>query len=80
MVRTNKAYAGIDVSAVHLDMAVLPSGEERRFSNDPEGIKTLTDRLAGMGSVLVVLEATGGLEVPVVGELALPGRPSSPGS
>ena len=70
MVSPNKVYAGIDVSAAHLDMAMLPGGEEWRFDNDPEGIKTLTDRLAGMGSVLVVLEATGGMELPVVGELA----------
>ena len=68
-----KAYAGIDVSAAHLDMAVLPSGEEGRFSNDPQGIKILTDRLVSMGEVLVVLEATGGMELPAVGELAAVG-------
>ena len=73
MVSPDKVYAGIDVSAAHLDMAVLPSGEERRFTNGGEGIKTLTDHLAGMGSVLVVLEATGGMELPVVGELAVAG-------
>ena len=68
-----KTYAGIDVSAAHLDMAVLPSGEEGRFSNDLQGIKILTDRLASMAEVLVVLEATGGLELPVVVELAAVG-------
>ncbi len=73
MANPNKVYAGIDVSAAHLDMAVLPSGEEGRFTNDPEGIKTLTHRLAGVGPVLVVLEATGGMELPVVGELAVAG-------
>ncbi len=73
MVSPDKVYAGIDVSAAHLDMAVLPSGEEWRFTNDPAGIKALTDRLAGMGTVLVVLEATGGMEVPVVSELAVAG-------
>ncbi len=67
----NKAFAGIDVSAAHLDLAVLPSGEERRFTNDGKGIKALTEHLAGMGAVLVVLEATGGMEVPVVSELAV---------
>ncbi len=73
MVNPDKVYAGIDVSAAHLDLAVLPSGEERRFTNDAKGIKTLTDHLAAMGSVLVVLEATGGMELPVVGELAVAG-------
>ena len=73
MVSPNKVYAGIDVSAAHLDLAVLPSGEERRFTNDPKGIKTLTGHLVGMGSVLVVLEATGRMELPVVGELGAVG-------
>ena len=73
MTSPNKVYVGIDVSGAHLDMAVLPGGEEQRFINDPQGIKTLTNRLAGVGSVLVVLEATGGMEVPVVGELAAVG-------
>ncbi len=62
MVNPNKVYAGIDVSAAHLDLAVLPSGEEGRFTNDEKGVKTLTDHLAGMGPVLVVLEATGVME------------------
>ncbi len=73
MANPDKAYAGIDVSAAHLDIAVLPSGEEGRFTNDPKGIKTLTDRLAAMGSLLVVLESTGGMELPVVGQLAAAG-------
>ncbi len=73
MVSPDKVYAGIDVSAAHLDLAVLPSGEEGRFTNDEKGVKTLTDHLAGMGPVLVVLEATGGMEVPVVSELAVAG-------
>ena len=67
----NKVYAGIDVSAAHLDLAVLPSGEERRFTNDGKGIKTLTEHLAGMGAVLVILEATGGMEVAVASALAV---------
>jgi len=73
MVNANKVYAGIDVSAAHLDLAVLPSGEEGRFTNDEKGVKSLTDHLAGMGPVLVVLEATGGMESPIVGELVVAG-------
>ncbi len=73
MASPNKVYVGIDVSAAHLDMAVLPGGEEQRFTNDPEGIKALTDRLGGIGPALVVLEATGGMELPAVGELATAG-------
>ncbi len=73
MVTSEKVYAGIDVSKAHLDLAVLPSEEARRFTNDGKGIKTLTDHLAEMGSVLVVLEATGGMELPVAGQLAVAG-------
>ncbi len=69
----NKVYAGIDVSAAHLDLAVLPSGEEERFTNDSAGIKALTKFLASTGPDLVVLESTGRLELPVVGELATAG-------
>lgn len=69
----NKVYAGIDVSAAHLDLAVLPSGEEGRFTNDSAGIKALTSYLASTGPDLVVLESTGRLELPVVGELATAG-------
>jgi len=73
METSEKVYAGIDVSKAHLDLSVLPSEEARRFTNDGKGIKTLTDHLAGMGSVLVVLEATGGMELPVAGQLAVAG-------
>ena len=73
MAISNRVYTGIDVSAAHLDMAVFPTGEEGSFANDPKGIKSLTDRLVSMDPALVVLEATGGLELPVVGELAAAG-------
>ena len=73
MANSDRVYTGIDVSGSHLDMAVFPTGEERSFANDPKGIKSLKDRLVRLDSVLVVLEATGGLELPVVGELAAAG-------
>ncbi len=73
MANPNQIYVGIDVSAAHLDLAVLPEGEAQRFTNDPEGIKALTERLGSIGPALVVLEATGALEVPVAGELTTAG-------
>ncbi len=68
-----EVYAGIDVSAAHLELAVLPSGEEEQFTKDSAGIKALTNYLASTGPDLVVLESTGRLELPVVGELATAG-------
>ena len=73
MANPDQFYVGIDVSAAHLDLAVLPGGEVKRFTNDPEGIKALTERLGSIEPTLVVLEATGAMEVPVVGELTTAG-------
>ncbi len=73
MTNPNQIYVGIDVSAAHLDMAALPGGEEQRFTNDPEGIKALTERVGDMGPAMVVMESTGGMELPVAGELSIAG-------
>ena len=70
IVNPKEVYAGIDVSAAHLELAVLPSGEEEQFTKDSAGIKALTNYLASSGPDLVVLESTGRLELPVVEELA----------
>ncbi len=63
-------YVGIDVSKARLDIAARPSGETCRVANDEEGIEALLDRLRGMRPALVVLEASGGYERPVVAALA----------
>jgi len=62
-VDTSRAiYVGIDVSKARLDVALLPAGEARSFSNDPQGVAALRDWLAGQAVGLVVMEATGGYE------------------
>jgi transposase len=66
---TIPCYVGIDVAKAHLDVAVHPLGEEWRIEHHPEGIANLVAQLATLTPTLVVLEATGGLELPVVGEL-----------
>lgn len=63
------SYVGIDVAKAHLDVAVHPLGEEWRIEHHPEGIAGLTEQLAALAPTLVVLEATGGLELPLVAEL-----------
>lgn len=55
-------FVGIDVSKQMLDVAVRPSGERWRTTNDERGIKELVSRLRPMGASLVVMEATGGYE------------------
>ena len=67
------SYVGIDVSKAHLDIAVRPSGQTWRVENTEAGIAALVQQLAGLGSVLVVLEATGGYEAPAAAALAVAG-------
>ena len=55
-------FAGIDVSKSHLDLALWNVHRSWRFSNDPEGIRTLADLLLKHQPALIVLEATGGYE------------------
>ena len=63
-------FVGIDVSKAQLDVAVRPSGAAWSVTNDEAGIAQLVARLKELGPLLVVVEATGGLEVALVGELA----------
>ena len=69
------SFIGIDVAKAHLDLAVRPSGEQGRLSNDEVGIGQVLERVRALQPTLVVLEATGGLEVPVTAALAAAGVP-----
>ncbi len=68
-------YAGIDVSGSSLDVAVMPSGEAWRESNDQTGVGKVVSRLRKLKPQLIVLEATGGLESLVTAGLAAAGLP-----
>lgn len=68
-------YVGIDVSSAHLDVEEWPTSHAVRWTNDEVGIAGLVERLQELQPLLVVLEATGGLELPVVGSLAAAGLP-----
>jgi len=58
-------FVGIDVSAQRLDVDTLPAS--RRFSepNNEDGIASLLLRLQPLNPKIVLLEATGGCEIPV---------------
>ena len=66
-------FAGIDVSKGSLDIAVHPGGESWRVENNAKGAGELSKRLKGLSAVLVVLEATGGLETTAASTLAADG-------
>ena len=63
-------FVGIDVAQAELEIALRPSAERWAVSNDEAGVATLVARLQALRPVLIVLEATGGLEVPVTSALA----------
>lgn len=63
-------FVGIDVSAQRLDVAVLPGGNHFTLANSDSGIASLVGRLGDLHPQIVVLEATGGYEIPVAYALA----------
>jgi transposase len=68
-------FIGIDVARDSLEVAVWPTGEQWSVGNQSVGIAELLVRLQAVRPTLIVLEATGGLEVPVVGVLGSAGLP-----
>ncbi len=63
-------FVGIDVSKERLDIGVGEAGEFWQAANDEAGIQTTLSRLSSLQPALVVVESTGGLEWPLVSELA----------
>jgi transposase len=68
-------YIGIDVSKSKLDVGELPGNHSWDVPNDELGIDTLVTRLKGVSPSLVVLEATGSFEAPLVASLVAAGLP-----
>jgi len=68
-------YIGIDVSKDRLDLAWRPTGERWTAPNTERGIRAICRRLRTPAPTLIVLEATGGLELPLTGALAAAGLP-----
>ena len=70
-----EVVVGIDVSKAYVDVHVLPSGDAWRTGTAAAELGALAEQLAGRSVVLVVLEASGGYEVPVVAALGAVGLP-----
>jgi transposase len=66
---------GIAVSKAPLDVALRPTQDGWQVHHDASGLAALVERLRPVQPTLIVLEATGGLAVPVTGALAAAGRP-----
>jgi transposase len=72
---SSERFIGIDVSKAWLDVAGRPDPAPSRAANDPDGIAALARQLRELAPALIVLEATGGLELPVVAALQVAGLP-----
>lgn len=57
-------WVGIDVSKAQLDGHIRPAAAAFQVSNTEAGIATLGQRLQQLQPVFIVMEATGGLEIP----------------
>jgi hypothetical protein len=63
-------FVGIDVAQATLDVAVRPTGEAWQIANDEIAFSDLVERVRQLKPSLIVLEATGGIHLPVVAALA----------
>ena len=63
-------YVGVDVAKAQVDVAVRPAEDGWMVANDDAGIKHLVSKLKTLEPALVVMEASGGLELPLVAALA----------
>jgi len=68
-------FAGIDISKDSLDLCIEPDNEVLHVAYDDKGIAQVVKRLAQVAPTLIVMEATGGLEMRLASELAAKGLP-----
>jgi len=72
---TVEKFVGIDVSKTALDVCVQPSGQALHVAYDEAGIGRIVECLQEARPALIVMEATGGLEIRLASELASAGWP-----
>lgn len=66
----SNVFVGIDVSKANLDVGIIPESKQLSVANNKSGIDNLVSHLRKTKPALIVMEATGGLEVKVAGALA----------
>lgn len=72
---TVEKFVGIDVSKGTLDLCIEPAGETLHVDYDDKGISQVVKRLVEVSPTLIVMEATGGLEMRLAGELSAKSLP-----
>ena len=68
-------YIGIDVSKARVDVAVRPTGQRWVVSYDETGVEDLVRQIVDLSPALVLLEASGAMELPLVAALAIEAPP-----
>jgi transposase len=71
----SELFIGVDISKARLDGAARPTALTFQQPNDSAGIAAVVARLLPLKPALIVLEATGGLELPLVAALSAAGLP-----
>lgn len=69
-----ESFVGVDIAKAWMDVAWL-DGQTLRLHHTPEAIAGFVEQLRAQPPVLVVMEATGGLETELAGSLAAAGLP-----
>ena len=68
-------YVGIDVAKDRVDVATRPADQHWSVSYDAAGVEALVAKLQVLEPAAVILEATGGLELPLVAAVAAAALP-----
>lgn len=68
-------FVGIDISKHQLDVGLYPSEQTWSEIHDEAGILRVVERLSQLSPSLIVVEATGGLQTPLVASLAAASLP-----
>jgi transposase len=71
--QATELYVGIDVSKSDVDVDGYPAAQPRHFVNDETGRTAAVKHLQELQPALIVVEATGGLEALLVGQMAAAG-------
>lgn len=64
-------FIGMDISKAQIDVAIWNRKDTWEYGNDGDGIEKLVTQMKKANPALIVVEASGGLEQPVVRELYL---------
>lgn len=71
--RIEQLFAGVDISKSYVDIDTYPQTHEQRFDNTEAGRTLAVQAMLKLKPTLIVVEATGGYETPLVAAVAVSG-------